>query len=262
MRWSAGSPAGHSARKRSKSRWRQITPLDRSMLPPARSPFSRSSTRAPSSAACAAAARPPIPAPATIRSARPRRARNSGLCSTYSSWMPSGPHTKNANVFAASRTSAISMPRSRASSRCSWPESTSSAMWFSSGRSVLAVAPATRRRCLSPTASRSSASGSRPSAARPSLARAGSGTRSTTWSMSYSTSVPVASTRPMPRLSGASKVASLALAFDRAARAAGRRARGRGPTRAARPAPGRRGRAGPRPRTASACRGAHPTPRG
>ena len=45
VRCSSGSPPGHSARKRSKSRWRQITPLESSIEPPARSPFSRSTTR-------------------------------------------------------------------------------------------------------------------------------------------------------------------------------------------------------------------------
>ena len=42
-----------------------------------------------------------------------------GLCSTYSSLMRSGPQTKTANVLAASRTSATSMPRRFASSSCS-----------------------------------------------------------------------------------------------------------------------------------------------
>ena len=37
------------------------------------------------------------------------------MCSTYSSLMPSGPHTKTAKVFAASRTSATSSPRRSAS---------------------------------------------------------------------------------------------------------------------------------------------------
>ena len=112
MRCSAGSPPGHSARKRSKSRWRQITPLDSSIEPPARSPFSRSSTRGAAAPRPARRrrGRPCRRRPRSGRASRSRSSENSGLCSTYSSWMPSGPHTKNANVFAASRTSAISMP--------------------------------------------------------------------------------------------------------------------------------------------------------
>ena len=36
--WSAGSPDGHSARKSASDRWRQTTPLERSIEPPGRSP--------------------------------------------------------------------------------------------------------------------------------------------------------------------------------------------------------------------------------
>ena len=68
-RWSTGSPPGHSRRKSSRSRCRQTTPLESSIEPPGRSPFSRTSTRAPRAAASAAATSPAIPAPATTRSA-------------------------------------------------------------------------------------------------------------------------------------------------------------------------------------------------
>src|SRR3989304_3208366 len=46
----------------------QTTPLERSIDPPGRSPFSWTTTEAPSSVARAAAARPPKPAPATTSS--------------------------------------------------------------------------------------------------------------------------------------------------------------------------------------------------
>src|SRR5439155_15878844 len=69
---------------------------------------------------------------------------NVGLCSTYSILIRFGPQTNTANVLAASRTSATSIPRRRASSSCSCPESTSSAMWFRSGRS-----PSEARACTS-----------------------------------------------------------------------------------------------------------------
>ena len=62
---STGSPAGHSCRNSSALRCLQITPLESSIDPPARSPFSRTSGAAPSSRARAAATRPAIPAPAT-----------------------------------------------------------------------------------------------------------------------------------------------------------------------------------------------------
>ncbi len=101
--------------------------------------------------------------------------REPGLCSTYSSLMRSGPHTKTANVFAASRTSAT-RARGRAPPRgAPAPESTSSAMWFSSGRSVSAVGPASSATCLSPTCRRSSARGEAERREALALARAGRG---------------------------------------------------------------------------------------
>src|SRR5204862_3339759 len=63
-----------------------------------------------------------------------------GLCSTYSIRIPYGPVTNTAQVFAAS-TSSYSSPRSRALSTCSLYESTSSARWFSSGRSPAPFSP-------------------------------------------------------------------------------------------------------------------------
>src|SRR4051812_36692041 len=67
-RWRRSSPPGQSARKRPKSRWRQITPLDSRIDPPAWSSFSSTSGRAPRRRASAAATRPAMPAPATVRS--------------------------------------------------------------------------------------------------------------------------------------------------------------------------------------------------
>src|SRR3954447_10148061 len=80
-RCSSGSPSGHSARKSSKRRWRQTTPLESRIDPPARGSFSSSRTPAPRRRACAAATRPAMPAPATIRSgmARTLLQREAGL---------------------------------------------------------------------------------------------------------------------------------------------------------------------------------------
>src|SRR3954452_172634 len=80
-RCSWGSPSGHSARKSSKRRWRQTTPLESRIDPPARGSFSSSRTTAPRRRACAAATRPAMPAPATIRSgmARTLLQREAGL---------------------------------------------------------------------------------------------------------------------------------------------------------------------------------------
>src|SRR3954447_15239814 len=80
-RCSSGSPSGHSARKSSKRRWRQTTPLESRIDPPARGSFSSTSTAAPRRRACAAATRPAMPAPATIRSgmARTLLQREAGL---------------------------------------------------------------------------------------------------------------------------------------------------------------------------------------
>ena len=50
---------------------------------------------------------------------------NVGLCSTYSSFTRSGPHTNSASVFGASTTSSTSMPSSSASATWSSTESTS-----------------------------------------------------------------------------------------------------------------------------------------
>ena len=60
-RCSSGSPPGHSARKRSNSRWRQTTPLDRRIDPPGRSSFSNTTGVAPRRRASAAATRPAMP---------------------------------------------------------------------------------------------------------------------------------------------------------------------------------------------------------
>ena len=60
---------------------------------------------------------------------------NVALCSTYSIRTRSGPQRKTAYVFGASTTSSISTPSSSASEMCSSVESTSTARWFSSGRS-------------------------------------------------------------------------------------------------------------------------------
>ena len=88
-------------------------------------PFSRWSTRAPSSRACAAAARPAIPAPATTRSAG-HASEKLALCSTYSSLIRPGAQTNTASVLAASTTSATSAPRARTSRSTASAESTSS----------------------------------------------------------------------------------------------------------------------------------------
>src|SRR5215212_5636859 len=81
VRCSSGMPPGHSARKSSKRRWRQTTPLESRIDPPARGSFSSSRTTAPRRRACAAATRPAMPAPATIRSgmARTLLQREAGL---------------------------------------------------------------------------------------------------------------------------------------------------------------------------------------
>ena len=69
------SPAARGRRRGTRhgssraSRWRQMTPLERSIEPPGRSPFSRTSGSAPSSRARAAATRPAMPAPRIARSA-------------------------------------------------------------------------------------------------------------------------------------------------------------------------------------------------
>ena len=64
-RWSRGSPFGHSRRKSASEGYRQMTPLDSSIEPPGRSPFSSTVAATPSSRARAAAHRPAMPAPAT-----------------------------------------------------------------------------------------------------------------------------------------------------------------------------------------------------
>src|SRR5205823_10477350 len=60
---------------------------------------------------------------------------NVGLCSTYSICTRSGPQRNAAYVFAASTTDSTSIPRSPASAITSSAEPTSTARWFSSGRS-------------------------------------------------------------------------------------------------------------------------------
>src|SRR6185437_3094204 len=67
---------------------------------------------------------------------------NVGLCSTYSIRTRSGPQRNAANVFAASTTDSTSMPVSPASATTSSAESTSTAMWLSSGRSLDPGSPA------------------------------------------------------------------------------------------------------------------------
>src|SRR4051794_6088664 len=80
-------------------------------------------------------------------------------------------------------------------------------MWFSSGRSPSPDPPATRRRPLSATVS-APLRRSNPKPPSSADVRSGSGTRSTTWSMSYSGPSPAPElVSPRPRPSGASKVA-------------------------------------------------------
>ena len=101
--------AGHSRGTSSNSRWRKITHDESSIEPPARVPFSRTTTARPSSRSRAAATSPAMPAPATeIAHVR----LNVGLCSTYSIRTRSGPHRNAAYVFAASTTDSTSMPSS------------------------------------------------------------------------------------------------------------------------------------------------------
>src|SRR6266540_45746 len=75
-RCSSSSPPGHSARNSSSVRWRQIIPLESSIDPPGRSPFSSKTAGTPSSRRRVAATSPPIPAPATVTNElREREAR-------------------------------------------------------------------------------------------------------------------------------------------------------------------------------------------
>ena len=69
-----------------------MTPLERSIEPPGREPFSSTIGEPPSSRARAAAHRPAIPPPAMSIYVR----ENEGLCSTYSTLTRSGPQTKTA----------------------------------------------------------------------------------------------------------------------------------------------------------------------
>src|SRR5919106_1586500 len=127
-----------------------------------------------------------------------------GLCSTYSIRTPAGPRRKTANVFGASLTSSISTPR-RSASRCtSSAESTSSAMWFSSGRSPSSVSPSTIRSSRSATPS-APFRRSKPMSSSPYSAASRSGRRRTTWSRSKS--VPPRSTSTIGTPFGASSTA-------------------------------------------------------
>src|ERR687897_248603 len=207
-RWRRSSPSGHSSRKLPNSRCRQMTPLDSSIEPPGRSSFSRTSGCAPRLRASAAATRPAIPAPATTRSAmaslpaterqRAQTSAKPGLCSTYSIRTPSGPRRKTANVFFASFTSSISNPAPSASSCTPYASSTSSARWFSSGRSpTRSTTRSSAPRCRGPSASNS--------VSLPSLA-----------SMPTSVNVSVSSITCMPRCSQANVARSSRSSTQRA----------------------------------------------
>src|SRR5262249_15750340 len=69
------------------------------------------------------------------------RSEKLALCSTYSMRTPSGPERNTAKVFAASTVDSTSIPSSSASATASAAESTSTARWFSSGRSLGSTGP-------------------------------------------------------------------------------------------------------------------------
>src|SRR5581483_113287 len=100
--------------------------------------------------------------------ARRYRSENVGLCSTYSMRTCSGPRRNTAYVFGASTTLSISTPRSFAAAMCSSAESTSTAMWLSSGRSGAPGSPGWNSTQAPPTSTRGKPDGPGAAASKPS----------------------------------------------------------------------------------------------
>ena len=246
------SPAGHSRTERRPSRGgaRPRTD-DRSIEPPMRVPFSRTTT---GHAELAQAARR-----RRARPCRPRRrdhyvSENVGLCSTYSIRTRSGPQRNAAYVFAASTTDSTSIPRSPASAITSSAESTSTARWFRSGRSGSPGSPSWNSMYAPPTSTRRVAGG------REAVA------------LVLAAPSPAAIARPERDV--VEVVLDVGLRLDERQRRCPRRRRTRsgcarrqrarerrrGRRRAGRRASTRRARAALRRRTASACRGARRCP--
>ena len=135
-RWRRSRRSGTRLGTRSKRRCRQTTQLERSIEPPARSPFSYSVASSAELAGRAAATSPAIPAPAIAAQLHERERR---LVLDVLDLHALGPHTNTAYVFGASTTSATS---AGSLLRPSSARSTRTARWFRSGRSGSGIAVA------------------------------------------------------------------------------------------------------------------------